>query len=204
MAGMQEAVEDLKAASQDVNAGVRGVTDAIARLVAVLNGEPWATSVTSVLPQIDFDTWFESARTTIGSTAASGRLTWPPETESRVAIHLELLRAIAVGRPTTLLGLLHNFFSTQRERAYADFVRTLFVLFVRDLERSLNRRVSTGNATSNGDEASVEVHRRKVFVVHGRMRPRAGQCLSSPQSWPASAGMDRSHNSDRERGPLRR
>jgi hypothetical protein len=114
------------------------VTNAVQRYVARMDSEPIASLAFAVLPSIDFDSWYEAARATIGSMVGSGTLDWPVATADRVALQAELLRRVAGGQ-LDLIEYTYDFYYIENrfDTNVAQFITQDFEPFHRDFFRLL-------------------------------------------------------------------
>jgi predicted nucleotide-binding protein len=170
---LQHQSEDLAAAlGLAVSTGYRGGGEAIRRVVGILGTATMSVLLQRALPTVDFEAWLSSVAKAGGRTVGSGRLSWPVETGDRVALQLELLRAISEGQKVKLQAFLMRFFGSQMDLAYSQFASDIIVPFSGDLERLLNRALAAtpGAETpmQNSKEADDVVDKTVVFVVHGR------------------------------------
>ena len=92
------ALEDAADAVSDFrSAKFQNATSVLGRFISVVNEEPLASFLHSVLPAIDFEAWWSRAQSTGGSMVGSKSLHWPSVRAERVAMQLALCRAIAKG-----------------------------------------------------------------------------------------------------------
>lgn len=115
-------------------------SNAIQRYVARLDSEPMASIVRSLLPDVDFDAFYDAALATMGSMVGSGRLDFPVNVEERVATEAEFLRRIAGGQ-LNLIQHTYNFhYVTNNFNAnIQQWVDQEFEPFHRDLLRLATR-----------------------------------------------------------------
>jgi predicted nucleotide-binding protein len=173
-ASLQEAWNDFQAAAQDaVNADYREAHDTLGRLIATLDEEPLGDLVQRALPPVDFPAWLDATIATIRSVVGSGRISWPADKESRVALQLALVRALVVGERISVDGLLMNFYTTKFNQGYADFLSKVLRPFLRDLARVLENKRNSSLTPQSAAGAQVTQSRntKAVFVVHGRNTP---------------------------------
>lgn len=113
----------------------------LARLVQQLNEEPIAGFLRSVLPDVDFSSWYEAAKSSIGSTAGSGVLDWPVNRPERVAMQIALCRGMADGR-MPLLDFAFNFLYSGSNISESMLAFTSGVLepLIRDIDRLTESR----------------------------------------------------------------
>lgn len=169
---LQHQSEDLAAAlTLASSADYRGATEAIRRVVGILDTPPMSSLLQRALPVVDFDNWLSAVLKT-GRMVGSGRLSWPLETDDRVALQLQLLREIAADERVRLQAFLMRFFGSKMDLAYGGFSTNIVVPLSGDLERVLNRALeadranSKPNQTVKGTEDVTD--KTIVFVVHGR------------------------------------
>ena len=105
---ISEAISDFRDAS------FQSCESVLSRLLVSLDEEPLAGFLKAVLPHVDFDGWHAKATGTVGSMVGSGTLEWPADRPSRVAMLIELCRAIASKR-VRFLDFVHKFMYTGRD-----------------------------------------------------------------------------------------
>jgi hypothetical protein len=145
---VRQALEELDDYANDVRrSSHHTVTNAVQRYVARMDSEPLASLGLAVLPPTDFDTWYTSARATIGSMVGSGELNWPVPTADRVALQAELLRRIAGGQ-IDLVEYTYDFHYIENrfDTNIAQFVTQDFEPFHRDFVRLLLSEVERTEA----------------------------------------------------------
>lgn len=64
---------------------------------AFVDADP-VKSVMDTLPDVDFDEWYKSAKSTVGSFVGSGNLDWPTDLKENTSMHVSLLRKISEGQ----------------------------------------------------------------------------------------------------------
>lgn len=73
--------------------GFQTFDDALKRLLSVLDATtPMGCLTIRVLPQPDFEAWYQAALAQTGGMGGIGPLSWPPANADRIALQLELLR----------------------------------------------------------------------------------------------------------------
>src|SRR6185295_4136112 len=93
------ALEDAADAASDFrSAQFQNATSVLDRFISVVDEEPLAGFLHSVLPVIDFEAWWSHAQSTGGSMVGSKSLHWPSVRAERVAMQLALCKVIAKGR----------------------------------------------------------------------------------------------------------
>jgi hypothetical protein len=139
----REAFEELAHYASDVRrASYQTVTNAIQRYVARLDNDPLASIARAILPPVDFDAWYATARATIKSMVGSGQLNWPAGTEERVALQAELLRRIA-GEQIPLVDFAYDFHyvANNFNSNIQQFITEDFEPFHRDFTRLAEREI---------------------------------------------------------------
>jgi hypothetical protein len=103
------AFDDLRDASDDFRrAQFQNATGALSRFVYLLDDEPLSSFLAAVLPISRFEEWWQKAQQIRGSMVGSGALDWPTDRGNRVALQIELCRALASCK-INLLGFTSNF-----------------------------------------------------------------------------------------------
>ena len=88
------------------SAGYKSADGVLARLVDGFDREPLQGLISAVLPDVDFAAWWRASLATKGATVGSGALNWPTDRAERVAMQLELCRAIVQKEPSLTSVLL--------------------------------------------------------------------------------------------------
>lgn len=130
-----ETVSDFREAS------LQSCESVLQRFVHHLDEEPMAGFLNAVLPTPDFQGWLARANDTVGSMVGSGTLEWPPSRPQRVAMQIELCRAIA-NKTVRFLDFVHNFMYSGRDLSgHVDgFATKLLNPLVRDIARLTESR----------------------------------------------------------------
>ena len=99
-ATLRPALRDLEDAVDDFSRGgfQAAETGGLERILYVLDNGPLASLLSSVLPIVDFSTWWEITSARVANIVGSGTLNWPPEIDKRVAMQIALCRALAQQR----------------------------------------------------------------------------------------------------------
>lgn len=140
---IRSALTELNNYARDVQRSSQNtVLNAVRRYVMCLGTEPLAACAHNVLPEVDFDAWYEAALQTTGSMVGSGRLEWPPSIAERVAFQAELLRRLAGGQ-IDLVDYVYNFHYVENRLSTntQQFVTQDFEPFHRDFVRLLLNEV---------------------------------------------------------------
>ena len=132
---LDETLDEFEAASFQAAERLLG------RLVYQLNEEPIAGFLRSVLPKVDFQSWYSASQASIGSMAGSGVFDFPHDRPTRVALQIELCRAIAEGTVRFLDFAINYFYSGNALSGHSVAVaRGLLRPLVRDIERLAESR----------------------------------------------------------------
>lgn len=99
---LQDALDDFRSAK------FQNATGVLQRFVYLLDDEPLTSFLAAVLPASGFEDWWQQAQKIPGSMVGSGVLNWPVDRSRRVALQIELCRALASGK-IDLLGFTSNF-----------------------------------------------------------------------------------------------
>jgi len=85
------------------------------------------------LPNVDFETWYETAKKTVGGMVGSGELDWPVGKLERLALQESLLEAIASGKEKVLNFCVNFMYSDNNfDIMINDFNNQLVSQFTRD------------------------------------------------------------------------
>jgi hypothetical protein len=143
---LNTSLQDVKEAISDLrNSQVQTSENVLARVVHLLDQEPLAGFLASVLPEIDFDTWWVKSKKTVGSFAGSGVLDWPIDRPTRVAMQIALCRGVTEGKIPFFDFLLDYFYpGTNSIPAHIQaFSTKLLDPLVRDIGRLTESRPVT-------------------------------------------------------------
>ncbi len=92
-----------------------------------------AALVLDSLPDVDFETWYETAKKTVGGMVGSGELDWPVDKLVRLALQESLLEAIASGNENVLNFCMKFMYSDNNfDIMINDFNNQLVIQFARD------------------------------------------------------------------------
>jgi hypothetical protein len=134
---LQETVGDFAAAQ------FNSAIPVLQRFINLLDDEPLAGFIASVAPTPDFDKWWAKTNgMVIGGIGASARLEWPDDRGSRVAMQIELCRAICSGK-IDFLSFVHAFYylGSQLSAHVEAFASKLLTPLVRDITRLTETRL---------------------------------------------------------------
>lgn len=96
----------------------------------------FATVLEDQLPQVDFSSWYEDAKATVGGMVGSGRLEWPVDKHSRTALQKTLLEQMAADRDSVTNFCCNFMYSDGNYDAMtSDFIDQIVRPFVRDVRR---------------------------------------------------------------------
>lgn len=172
-----EAAGQLEVCENDLRSSTTSTFAAnLARLMAYLSeGTPLGEAMRGVLPQVDFDTWYQQAMATGGSMVGSGRLNWPVETGERVAVQYGILQAVTRGRNDVLHFGLVFFGKTNFHDLYQHFVDHIIRPFRRDLMYLLRAILAeektklSGSAPSNTKASALTQGNAIPFIDQERL-----------------------------------
>lgn len=136
---MVEAKERLEEFSR---ASYQNAEDALNRYYHVLRSEGAVGSLLeSLLPSVDFDSWYAEVSATEGSMVGSAKLRWPPDRNERVALQLALLRQVATNE-LPLVDFAYRFtHASDIDGSIRAFFERLLVPFHNDLVRVLKQQL---------------------------------------------------------------
>lgn len=107
--GLEQLLDELDDCLNDFHsAGYQAAQSELVRLVGITDRDPLSTLLRRSLPTVDFKTWWQEQVETRGS-RMGGALTWPADRAERVALQLELCKAIIRG-DIKFLDFAFNFF----------------------------------------------------------------------------------------------
>lgn len=136
------AIQDIEEAVSDFrDAKFQASESVLERFICLLDEEPLAGFLTSVLPKPDFDPWWEKTKGTVGPMVGSGVLEWPIERSVRVAMQIALCRAIST-KTIRFLGFVHDYYYSGRNLSdhVLAFASALLDPLVRDIRRLTESR----------------------------------------------------------------
>ncbi|MDZ7842164.1 MAG: hypothetical protein U5R46_15290 [Gammaproteobacteria bacterium] len=106
---LEPSFEDLDDALNDFHRSrFQNAENALRRMISVLNSEPLAGFLGSVLPDGSFAEWWRKAEDSRGGMEGSGALNWPIDRAERVSIQIELCRRCA-NEEIDLFNFIHDF-----------------------------------------------------------------------------------------------
>lgn len=127
----QDYVEDVQRANHQT------FGDTFSRMLRVLQPpSPIGEIVLKALPTVDFEAWHSAALASAGGLGGRGELTWPPNTEERLATQLEVLRRVDSGA-LEFWGFCRTFLDSGTK--YDDMVHSFSNHVVRPFARDLIR-----------------------------------------------------------------
>jgi hypothetical protein len=123
-------------------AGYQGAESIFQRFVGAVDREPLASLITSLVPPVEFQSWYDAAKRTVGGMVGSGDLKWPLDRAERISMMREMFRAIE--RDQSFLFEIAHSFTYGGSGHYADdfhsFSQKIARPFLRDLGRLVNLR----------------------------------------------------------------
>lgn len=158
---LDPALTDLADALADFErAAFQNAESILSRYLYVLDSEPLAGFLKSVLPIANFDEWWGKASGTVSSMVGSGSLTWPPDRVERVALQIQLCRAIARGE-LKFINFVHEYCHPGYNSLSAHvqkFAEVILQPLSRDIQRLTEHRPlppflidAMGNLPTSGD-----------------------------------------------------
>lgn len=162
-----EALLDAKHRLEEVSrASHQNVDDALKRYAYTLSRTgPVGSALETILPDIDFESWYEAALSTQGSMVGSAKLTWPLEPDQRVALQYELIHRIAAAE-IDLTDFAFTFTyeaNSFNDNNYAFFERVL-VPFHNDLIRILKPLIEAEDEEEEFGRPTGEVSAGATFI----------------------------------------
>ena len=122
----------------------------LARLMHQIDSEPIASFLASTLPPVDFDRWFAEAESTVASSAGSGHLEWPVERVERIAMQVQLCRALSDGRIKLLDFAMNYFFNGQ---STSGLIYSLYLRILQPMHRDIERLTKARPIPANVEQA---------------------------------------------------
>ena len=138
---LYEALDELRAARDDLQRSSYQTFDGIfARYVALLTPDsPIGEVLETILPEVDFDPFWDAATSTMGGMVGSGKLAFPGDKRQRVAMQRALLLRMSIGKPDVHHVTYFFFHSGSSPIGHRhDFVSQVIDPFQRDLANILN------------------------------------------------------------------
>jgi hypothetical protein len=140
---LDPALQDIAEAISDFrDSSSHACESVLSRILIAMEEEPLSGFLGAVLPSVEFESWYEERKATVGSMVGSGALTWPPERPRRVALQIQLCRAM-VDKRVHFLEFVHDFMYTGRDIQghVDDFASKLLDPMLRDIGRLTESRV---------------------------------------------------------------
>jgi len=110
----------------------------LSRFIYFINNDKNISEKLTILPQVEFTTWYESAKSTRSSMAGSGRLNFPQNELERISLLKTLFEEMATGRISyTEISLNFMYVSSKFDDHISEVVRLLFIPFARDIRSFL-------------------------------------------------------------------
>lgn len=113
----------------------------LTRFVSLLDNEPLGSLLTAILPVVEFRPWWDIQGDGGGGLGGSGAIHWPTDRELRVAMQVELCRAMVRGE-VQLLDVVTEYFYTRGGLSVGVTAFTAKVLepLCRDIKRLCEQR----------------------------------------------------------------
>lgn len=135
---LQDALDDFRRAQY------QNATSVLSRFAYLFDDEPLSSFLAAVLPVSGFEEWWQKAQQIRGSMVGSGALDWPTDRGKRVALQIELCRALA-SCEIDLLGFTTNFcypgIDSRLTKYIREFADTILEPLLRDLIKLSESRV---------------------------------------------------------------
>jgi hypothetical protein len=172
---LTEAFEDLKDCTDDIaRSSYLNRQETIRHFSHLLApGQSIGTLLQELVPQVDFDAWYDEVLSPKVGMSPAARLEWPHERDKRVALQAELIRRIG-DKTIDLEDFFASFFLTGRDEAtdFEAFMNQLFVPFQRDIERLARPALEAERAAL---QARAEAEETKPLPYHFIDKQRLGQ-----------------------------
>ena len=107
----------------------------LSRFIYFINNDKNVSEKLAILPQTNFTTWYESAKSTRSSMAGSGTLNFPPNELERLSLLKTLFEKMATGK-IRYVDISSNFMYVSDDYL-SEVVRLLFIPFARDIRSFL-------------------------------------------------------------------
>lgn len=132
----------------------------------------FATVLEEQLPQVDFESWYRDAKATVGGMVGSGRLDWPVDKHSRMALQKKLLGEMAAGRdsiPSFCSSFMYS--DNNYDSMTSDFIDQIVEPFVRDVRRlveDVEQTLRQESVIPSDDQARQQSTTKTVrlFICH--------------------------------------
>lgn len=142
---LSDAVSELGDCCDDFeHTGYQNADSVLVRFLNCVDREPLASLAEAILPEVDFAKWWQACQDTKGGMVGSGSLNWPRDRSARVAMQLQLCRAIA-RKEADLLGVALDFCyagSTRFDDNLLGFSNRVLRPLLRDFAKLAELRVS--------------------------------------------------------------
>lgn len=171
---LDESIDDFR------NAPFHACESALGRFLHYLDTEPLASFVRAVVPPADLRPWLAQAEGTVKSMVGSGILAWPVDRPGRVALQIELCRALASGS-VSFIDFVHKYmYNGLGLSGHVDgFATKLLEPLVRDLRRLAESRPvppvlfqAMGDLPPSGD-ATLDALLREACIKFKDPAPKA-------------------------------
>lgn len=112
----------------------------LSRFIYFINNDKSVSEKLTVLPEIDFDSWYKKAKSTRSGMVGSGRLDFPQNELERISLLKRLFEEMAT-KKFNYLEILDNFMykSPSFDDGIAEIIRLLFIPFARDIRFLLKK-----------------------------------------------------------------
>lgn len=112
--------------------------------LAYLLEDRGAKAVIELLPEVEFDSWFEGSKKTGGSIVGSADIVWPNGRLERLALQKKLIDAIAENAISAAdISLRFMYISTRFDDCVSEVIRVVFIPFSADFLLLLSKQSST-------------------------------------------------------------
>ncbi len=132
----------------------------------------FASVLEDQLPEVDFESWYKDAKATVGGMVGSGRLDWPVDKRSRMALQKTLLDQMVAGRDSVTNFCCNFMYSDgSYDSMTSDFIDQIVEPFVRDVRRlvedvqeTLPQEQVSPSDDDAGEQSTTETVR--LFICH--------------------------------------
>lgn len=163
---IEQALRDFDDVAEDVdNSSYNNVQNALQRFVARIEGNPILAGLSSQLPDVDFDSWYQNAMTTVGSAVGSGQLDWPTDRLEYIAMQWKLTQRLARSDINIVqFTMRFTHISSHYNDNISEFMTQIFRPFARGFRRLVEELPEDVETRS---PPALAAPNSRVFVVHG-------------------------------------
>jgi len=119
------------------------------------------------LPSVEFESWYGSAKQSVGSMVGSGNLDWPTNKNESIAMHIELMRHVSQDFDLLLNFCLDFLYSENHfDIMVSDFNSQIIEPTVRDIKKLfLRSRAPSKVLPAQSIEKQVTWYQRPVGII---------------------------------------